>query len=110
MADFHINKVPTFSLLQHESSRAMEAKVLKACTRVPVGVLIPALYSDLSSEAMNNIIQVLTQINFVRKVYISLDRANYDDYKNAQEIIAPLGDKAALVWNDKPEVVDVIDR
>lgn len=110
MADFHINKVPTFSLLQHESCDDMEAKILQACGRVPVGVLIPALFSDLSSDAMRNIIRVLSDTKYIRKVYISLDRANPDDYESAREIVAPLGSKASLVWNDKPEVLEVIDR
>jgi glucosyl-3-phosphoglycerate synthase len=110
MADFHINKVPTFSLLQHESCVDMEAKILQACGRIPVGVLIPALFTDLSSEAMRNIIQVLSDTQYIRKVYISLDKANFEEYERAREIVAPLGAKASLVWNDKPEVLEVIDR
>ncbi len=39
MADFHINKVPTFSLFQHENCEAMEEKVWKASAKIPVGVL-----------------------------------------------------------------------
>jgi glucosyl-3-phosphoglycerate synthase len=88
----------------------METKVLKASTRIPVGVLIPALYSDLSGSAMRHIIDVLSTTRYISKIYISLDKANRDEYNNAREIIAPLGDKASLVWNDKPEVIEVIER
>jgi glucosyl-3-phosphoglycerate synthase len=110
MADFHINKVPTFSLLQHESCEGMEAKVLKASARIPVGVLIPALYRDLSSDAMHNIIKVLMDTKYVNKIYISLDQADRDEFENAKKIVAPLGSRASLVWNDKPEVKEVISR
>lgn len=110
MADFHINKVPTFSLLPHESCDAMEAKIMQSSTRIPVGVLIPALYSDLASDAMRNIIHVLASTQYIRKVYISLDRANKDEYKNARDIITPLGEKAAMIWNDKPQVLDIIEK
>ncbi len=110
MADFHINKVPTFPILQHESCQSMENKVMLASTRIPIGVLIPALYSDLASDAMQNIIRVLSETRYIKKIYISLDRANADEYLNAQEIVAPLGNKASLIWNDKPEVLDIIDR
>jgi glucosyl-3-phosphoglycerate synthase len=71
MADFHINKVPTFSLLQDESCASMEEKVQKASAKIPVGVLIPALYRDLSSDAMRNIISVLADTGYVGK-YTSL--------------------------------------
>lgn len=110
MADFHINKVPTFPILQHESCMSMETKVMLASARIPIGVLIPALYSDLASEAMQNIIQVLSETKYIKKIYISLDRANHDEYNDAKEIVAPLGGKASLVWNDKPEVVEIIER
>ncbi len=110
MADFHINKVPTFSLLQHESCESMETKVLKASAKIPVGVLIPALYRDLASDAMHHIIQVLSGIRYVSKIYISLDQANREEFETAKRIVAPLGDRAVLVWNDKPEVASVIER
>jgi glucosyl-3-phosphoglycerate synthase len=88
----------------------MEAKVLKASARIPVGVLIPALYRDLSSEAMRNIIKVLADTRYVGKIYISLDQADRNEFINARKIVAPLGSRAALVWNDKPEVSAVIER
>ena len=110
MADFHINKVPTFSLLQHESCETMEDKVLKASAKIPVGVLIPALYRDLSSDAMGHIIEVLANTQYVHKVYISLDQATKDEFISARKIVAPLGGRAILVWNDKPELLTIIQR
>jgi glucosyl-3-phosphoglycerate synthase len=110
MADFHINKVPTFSLLQHETCAAMEEKVKIASAKIPVGVLIPALFSDLSGDAMRNIISVLADTSYVYKVYISLDQADENDFIRAKKIITPLGDKASLVWNDKPQVKEVVSR
>ncbi len=110
MADFHINKVPTFSLFQHENCEAMEEKVWKASNKIPVGVLIPALFRDLSSDAMRHIIEVLAGTEYVRKVYISLDQSDASEYLRAREIVKPLGNKAMLIWNDKPEVVEVIKR
>jgi len=110
MADFHINKVPTFPILQHESCETMESKVMLASARIPIGVLIPALYTDLASEAMLNIIKVLSETEYIKKIYISLDRANRNEFNDAKKIVAPLGDRVMLVWNDKPEVLAIIDR
>lgn len=108
MADFHINKVPTFSLLKDEGCETMESRVRDVSEKIPVGVIIPALFSDLSGKAMANIIDVLAHTEYVRKVYISLDRASAEDYKKAVEIIKPLGNRASLVWNDKPEILSLI--
>lgn len=110
MADFHFNVVPTFSLLTSEDAGIMEQKILNASEKIPVGLLIPALYRDLSSDAMNNIIDVLARINYIKRVYIALDQADEEKYKEAKKIVAPLKDKAVLIWNDSPEVNQVIAR
>jgi glucosyl-3-phosphoglycerate synthase len=110
MPDFHINYVPTFTLLQKDTLAAMEERLLQASTRIPIGVLIPALFSDLASSAMAHIIEELSQMQFIQRVYISLDRANAEDFHRAKEIVALLGDKGRLLWNDNPEVQGVIKR
>ncbi|WP_430685794.1 hypothetical protein [Leptolyngbya sp. AN02str] len=108
MPDFHLNRVPTFTLLEHDAMDAMEKRLLLASARIPVGVLIPALYTDLASPAMANIIKELAQMEFVQQVYISLDRANSDEFRQAQQIVAPLGEKNRLLWNDAPGVESVL--
>ena len=54
MADFHFNIVPTFSFLNGVDVSRMEKKILRTTEKIPVGVLIPALFRDLSSDAMKN--------------------------------------------------------
>lgn len=108
MADFYINKLPTFSLLPNESIRNMEEMMIKESSKVPVGVLIPALFSDLSSPAMQNIIRVLAEVEIIKCVYICLDQATEEEYRKALHIIAPLHGKERLIWNDSPAVREVI--
>jgi glucosyl-3-phosphoglycerate synthase len=110
MPDFHINYVPTFTLLHKEALASMEARLLESSQQIPIGVVIPALFSDLSSAAMANIIKELAQMEFIKRVYISLDRADADDFIKAREIVAPLEDKGCLLWNDNPQVQQVIQK
>lgn len=110
MADFHMNRVPTFSRFEDADMRVLERRLLAAVEKRPVGVVIPALYSDLAGPAMENIIQELRRMRFVRRVYISLNRADAEQYRQAVEIVAPLGKKAALLWNDAPPVEEIVGR
>ena len=73
MADFHFNAVPTFSLLTGVDVNRMEQKILCASKKIPIGVLIPALFRDLSGDAMKNINEVLTELEYVKRVYTALD-------------------------------------
>ncbi len=108
MADFYINKLPTFSLLPNEDTSSMEEKILLESRKIPIGVLIPALFSDLSGIAMRSIIRQLSQMEFIRKVYICLDQASENEYKQSVEITKPLEKKGVLIWNDSPKVRKVL--
>ena len=91
-------------------SSEMEASLTKAAVRFPIGVIIPALFKDLSSAAMKNIIRELSSMNFISRVYISLDRGTPEEYREAQKIVQPLKSKARVLWNDSPAVQSVIAR
>jgi glucosyl-3-phosphoglycerate synthase len=110
MADFQQNVVPTFTLLPDEDLGRMEKSVVRAARRAPIGVIIPALFNDLASPAMQNIITELAGMNFVKRVYISLDQGTEEQFQQAREIVKPLGDKGVLLWNDAPAVQAVIEK
>jgi glucosyl-3-phosphoglycerate synthase len=86
----------------------MEEKLREGSLKIPVGILIPALYSDLSGKAMKNIIQVLKDVDFVKRIYICLDHANREEYDKALKIVQPLKEKAIVIWNDSPKVRELI--
>ncbi|MBD0269662.1 glucosyl-3-phosphoglycerate synthase [Pseudanabaena sp. FACHB-2040] len=110
MPDFHLNYVPTFTLLSNEAHETMEQRLSRASQRIPIGVIVPALFSDLASPAMANIIQELKDMEFIQRVYISLDRASFEEFQKAQSIVAPLEEKACLLWNDNSRVQAVMQK
>jgi glucosyl-3-phosphoglycerate synthase len=110
MADFQQNVVPTFTRLVDEDLARMEKSIVRAARRAPIGVIIPALFSDLSSPAMQHIIAELAGMNFVKRVYISLDQSKEGEFVQAREIIKPLGERGVLLWNDSPNVQAVVEK
>ena len=110
MADFHQNVVPTFTRLEGEDLGRMEKSLQRLARRVPIGVIIPTLFSDLSSPAMQTIIQQLAQMSFIAKIYLSLDRATAEEYRQAKEIVQPIQKNSVLLWNDAAAVQTVIQK
>ena len=110
MSDFHQNVVPTFTRLADEDLGRMEKSILRAARRAPIGLIIPALFKDLSSPAMQNIIKQVAGMNFIKRVYVSLDKGSAEEYQQAQEIVKPLKETAALLWNDAPAVQEVLEK
>jgi glucosyl-3-phosphoglycerate synthase len=110
MADFYQNIVPTFTRFENEDLAEMEKSLTKAAARLPVGIIIPALFKDLSSPAMQNIIRELSNMRFISRVYVSLDQGTPQEYQEAQGITRPLKDRVRILWNDSPAVQSVIAR
>lgn len=110
MPDYQQNIVPTFTRLETEDLKVLETAILRASRRSPVGVIIPAIFSDLSSPAMLRIIEELATMNFVKRVYVSLDRASAHEFQQARQIMKPLGQSGVLLWNDAPDVQNVVSR
>jgi glucosyl-3-phosphoglycerate synthase len=110
MPDFQQNVVPTFTRLVDEDLGQMENDILRAARRMPIGLIIPALFSDLSSAAMQHIIQELAGMNFVKRIYISLAQSLEAEFERAREIIQPIENRGVLLWNDAPAVQSVLEK
>jgi glucosyl-3-phosphoglycerate synthase len=110
MSDVQQNVVPTFTRLVDEDLTRMEKAILRVARRVPIGVIIPALFDDLSSPAMRHIIQELGQMNFVKRIYVSLDGSSEEEFQRAREIIQPIQDRGVLLWNNAPAVQSLLDK
>jgi glucosyl-3-phosphoglycerate synthase len=110
MADFQQNVVPTFTRLVDEDLERMEKNILRAARRTPIGVIIPALFNDLSSPAMEHIIRELAKMNFVKRIYISFASSSEEDFQRATEIIEPIKERGVLLWNDAPAVQTVLEK
>jgi len=105
MGDFWQNYVPTLPLIRPEVWPQLEGRLAAAVRRKPVGVLIPCLYSDFQSPAMARILEVLSDIPYIRRVYVSLDRADAGEFETAVRTVTDvLGSRGVVVWNDSPRL------
>lgn len=77
-------------------------------TKLNVGVLIPALYSDFSQPEMLKILETLSGMRSIYKVYIVLDRANVEEFKEGfKKVRDLLKDKGEVIWNDNPALKEI---
>ena len=110
MADFQQNVVPTFTRLADENMGRMEKNIVRAARRAPIGVIIPALFSDLSSPAMEHIIEELAGMKFVKRIYVSLAHCSQEEFQRGIEIIKPIKDRGVLLWNEAPVIQSVLEK
>jgi glucosyl-3-phosphoglycerate synthase len=101
MSDFiQFGMIRTLHNLGNRDKGVLLEKLKKYSRHNPAALLLPSLYSDLFSPAMDGIIAVLRNVEYLDQVVIALDRADREQFLAARERIASLPQHVRLVWLD----------
>jgi len=76
----------------------------------PLGLILPSLYSELSTPALPRIIQELKGVSYLSQIVIGLDRADADEYRHALEFFAELPQHHRVLWHDGPRLRALDER
>jgi glucosyl-3-phosphoglycerate synthase len=105
MSDFiQYGMIRTLHNLGNRDLTVLLDKMKRYSKRSPTALLLPSLYSDLFSPAMDDILAVLREVQFLDQIVIALDRADVNQFHQARERIAPLPQHVRLVWLDGERV------
>ena len=74
MGDFYQNGfVATLHNLRSRPYEELEQKLMKFSKHRPIGLIIPSLYSELSRQALKDIVQILKDIPYISEIVIGLE-------------------------------------
>lgn len=105
MADFYQNGIiTTLHNLRQRSLEELESELRSFQKRRPMALVLPSLYSELEGEALPNIVQELSKVDYLDEIVIGLDRATEDEYRKALQFFKPLNQSFKLLWNDGPRL------
>jgi len=105
MADFYQNGiVTTLHNLSNRPLSDMETDLLRFSDHRSLGLLLPSLYSELSTEALPNIVEKISQVPYLSEIVIGLDKANEDEYRHALKFFSQLPQHHRVLWNDGPRL------
>lgn len=105
MGDFYQNGfVATLHNLRARPYEELEQKLEGFSKKRPIGLIIPSLYSELSRQALKDIVKTLKDIPYISEIVIGLDQADESQYKKALEYFAELPQHHRVLWNDGPRM------
>ena len=108
MSDFHQNGlVTTLHNISRRPLEEMEAELMSFRSSRPMGLVLPSLFSELQGEALENIVQELSQVPYLDQIVIGLDRANLEQFKYALEYFDRLPQPHRILWNDGPRLMAI---
>lgn len=101
MGDFFQNgTITTLHNLNPDYHNELELQVLAFSKKRPITLLLPSLYSELKSPALENIVQELMQATYINHIVVGLDQADITQYRHAIQFFSRLPQKVTILWND----------
>ncbi|WP_208348345.1 glycosyl transferase [Pseudaestuariivita rosea] len=111
MADFHQNgNIATLHNLRTTSLEAMTHELVTFAQTRKISLILPSLFSELEGEALPKIIDELSQVPYLNRIVIGLDRADADQYRHARAFFARLPQDHVVIWNDSPRQKELGER
>ncbi|AJY47298.1 glycosyl transferase [Martelella endophytica] len=111
MADFHQNGVvATLHNLRERSLHRVERELTSFSATRPITLILPSLFSELEAEALDNIVNHLTEVPYISNIIIGLDRADEEQYRFALNYFKRLPQSHVVLWNDGPRMKAVHNR
>lgn len=111
MTDFFQNGV--IATLQRIGERPLadiEAELKEFSRQRAVILLLPALYSEFEGTAMPRIIEELRCVPYLKKIVLSLDRADETQFRRVRGIMSGLPAECRVLWQDSPDIKAIYDE
>lgn len=106
MPDFYQHDlVTTIHDLHTGRLNRLEDMLRESTQQNPVGLVLPVTASDMRAEPFTRIVDELVAADYIDTVVVSLGVApDKKDYDETLRKIAPLGERAKVLWTDGPEI------
>lgn len=111
MGDFHQNgTVTTLHNLTQRPVADLEQDLIEFSRRRLIGLVLPSLYSELETPALDNIVREISRVPYLNQIVIGLDRADADQYRHALEFFGRLHQHHRVLWQDGPRLRALDER
>jgi glucosyl-3-phosphoglycerate synthase len=105
MSDFFQNGVITTLHRLHQNNKASLENELCRYTKIrPVALILPALFSELESQALPRIVELLKDVPYLNQIVITMGRTDNEQFKFAKNFFAGLSQEKVIIWNDGPRL------
>ena len=105
MSDFYQHGIiSTLHNLTDRSYDDLESDLINFSMTRPMALVLPSLFSELEGPALEQIVDELSKVKFLRKIIIGLDRADRDQFRHAKKYFSRLPQHHRILWNDGPRL------
>lgn len=106
MADFIQNGlVTTLHDLGSIDGDRLDSLLCHATRNAPIGLVLPVTAADMRNKPFADIVDELTSVEYLQRIVVVLDVAEEEEaYRQAMLLVAPLGERVKVIWNNGPRM------
>jgi glucosyl-3-phosphoglycerate synthase len=108
MSDFyHSGLITTLHWLGKPKLERIEAELELYSMVRPVALVLPALYSDVQSEAMKGIREELKKVKFIKEIVLALGPATDEEFSKVKDFMSVLPQEVNIIHNSGKRVQEI---
>ena len=108
MSDFYqTGNVATFHRIGKMNLDKIEAELEWFAKDRPLALVLPSLFSELSGDALKNIVRELKQVRYIGEIVVTLGPANEEEFNYAKDFFSVLPQKTRIIWNNGPQLEEI---
>lgn len=108
MADFYQpGVISTLHRLDSNGISRLEGELERYSRHAPIGLVLPALFSEFETPAMQRIVSELEQVRYLRRIVVALGRANAEQYEQAREFFRDVPTPVSFLWIESERTQDL---
>jgi glucosyl-3-phosphoglycerate synthase len=102
--------ITTLHRLSPNGIERIESDLIRYAEQRPIGLVLPALYSEFEGPAMPRIIRELAGVEYVRRIVVALGKASRDEYEKARACFDDFPRPVTILWVESPRIQRLIHR
>ncbi len=111
MADFYQDGVlTTLHRLAHDDVDRLEAELSRFTRNRPIGLVLPALYSEFESPAMQRIVAALRELQYLERIVVAVARATPEQFERARACFDGFYVPVKLIWIDGDRIQGLLRK
>src|SRR6266566_4816432 len=105
MADFHqTGVITTLHRLKPDSIDRLEADLERFARNRPIGLVLPALYSEFETPAMQRIVAELKSVRYLQRICVVLGRATLEQCLRARRFFDGYYTPVTTIWMESERI------
>jgi len=109
VSDFYQTGVlTTLHRLKPNNVERLEGELQKYSRNRPVGLVLPALYSEFETQAMQRIVSQIKDVRYLQRIVVALGRATREQYQRACTFFQDFYTPVSVLWVDSDRIQSML--